>query len=85
MVDAVANVAAETQVEDFCSEVCEARSSAGLRRLQRARGPDDVGAAGASMIVLILIFPGVSLAGSMIGLAVILGIWFRRRTIRWSY
>ena len=29
---------------------------------------------------LILIFPGVSLAGSMIGLAVILGIWFRRRT-----
>ena len=80
MVDAVADVASETQVEDFRSEVREPRASARLRRLQSARGPDDVGtaaaAASASMIVRILIFPGVSLARSMIGLVVILGIWF---------
>ena len=55
MVDAVPYVPSEAQVENFRSEVREASASAGLRRLQRARRPDDVGASVAAASAALIV------------------------------
>lgn len=91
IVDAVADVPPEAQIEDFRCEIREARASAGLRRLQRARRPDDVGtaaaAASAALIVRssrILFILYRRLAGSIVGIFRIIRIriWILRWIIR---